>query len=99
MREKLANVKTWVKLNRFNDTLLAIWNKFCQKIQGHIVYFGVTNNCESLLNFSYRARGTFYKWMNRRSQKKSFNWQRFTIFEKQYPMPRVKIYHQLYQSK
>ena len=36
--------------------------------------------------------------MNRRSQKRSFNWEQFSSFGKQYPMPRTKIYHQMYKS-
>lgn len=96
MRTKLANVKTWVRLNRFKGTLLEIWLEFCKKIQGHIVYYGVTNNGQSVVKFRYEACRTFFKWMNRRSQKRSFTWEKFTQFEKQFPMPKVLIYHQLY---
>ena len=98
MKAKLANVKTWVRENRFEGGILSIWNDFRRKLQGHIVYFGVTNNCESVVEFLYQARRIFYKWMNRRSQKKSPNWEQFNLFVKQYPMPRAKIYHQLYRS-
>jgi hypothetical protein len=98
LRGKLANVKDWVRLNRFNGTIQSLWQEFCRKIQGHIVYFGVTNNGPSLVNFCQKARRIFYRWMNRRSQKRSLNWEQFSIFEKQYPLPKVKIYHQLYQS-
>ncbi len=99
LRAKLANVKEWVRLNRFNGTLLTIWQEFCTKIKGHIVYFGVTNNGRSVVSFCEKARRIFYRWMNRRSQKRSLNWEQFSIFVKQYPMPRVRIYHQLYQSR
>jgi hypothetical protein len=99
LQAKLANVKDWVRLNRFNGTILTIWKEFCRKIRGHIVYFGVTNNSQSVVNFCQKARRIFYRWMNRRSQKRSFNWEQSSIFEKQYPMPKVRIYHQLYQSK
>lgn len=98
MRAKLANVKTWVRENRFVGGMLHIWNDFRRKLQGHIAYFGVTNNCESVVEFLYRARGIFYKWMNRRSQKRSLNWKQFHSFIKQYPLPRAKIYHQIYRS-
>lgn len=96
LRAKLANVKTWVRLNRSNGTMLPIWLQFCKKLKGHIAYFGVTNNCEAVVQFLYQARRIFFKWMNRRSQKRSINWEQFSQFEKQFPMPRAKIYHQLY---
>lgn len=98
MRAKLANVKTWVRLGRFKGTLLEIWKEFCRKIQGHIVYFGVTNNGVSVKKFTHQARRTFFNWMNRRSQKRSLNWEQFSIFERQYPMPKIRIYHKVYKS-
>ena len=98
LREKLSNVSTWVKLNRFKGHLQEIWLRFCQKLQGHIVYFGVTNNSKSIHQFLHQARRIFFNWMNRRSQKRSFNWSQFARFERQFPMPTVKIYHQVYYS-
>ena len=97
MRTKLANVKTWLQKNRFAGGLRDLWLTFCSKLQGHIVYFGVTNNCHSVMIFLYKARRLFFKWLNRRSQKRSFNWEQFEIFERQYPMPHAKIYHQIYK--
>ncbi len=96
LREKLHNVKEWVKGSRFKGTMKDIWLKFCRKIQGHIVYFGVTNNGRSVGTFLHKARKIFFKWMNRRSQKRSCNWVQFSQFEKQYPMPKVKIFHSTY---
>jgi len=85
IRNKLANVKAWVRLNRFNGTLRPIWLKFCRKLKGHIAYFGVTHNYDTVGQFLHQARNIFFKWMNRRSQKQSFNWEQFAQFEKQYP--------------
>ena len=99
LRRKLANVKEWVRLNRSNGTMLPIWLKFCRKLKGHIAYFGVTNNGDTVTQFLQQARKVFFKWMNRRSQKPSINWEKFSQFEKQYPMPRTKIYHCLYRTK
>lgn len=97
-KSKLQNVKDWVKLNRFNGKVSCIWNRFRRKLQGHISYFGVTNNGDNVSKFIYEARRIFFKWMNRRSQKKSFNWETFSQFIEQFPLPKVIIYHQLYKS-
>jgi group II intron reverse transcriptase/maturase len=96
LRAKLQNVNSWIKQNRLKGGLLALWTAFCRKLKGHIVYFGVTNNSKALNTFLYEARRIFFKWMNRRSQKRSFNWENFESFEKQFPMPRAKTYHQIY---
>jgi len=34
----------------------------------------------------------FYKWLNRRSQKKSTDWNRFRVYLKNFPLPRPRIY-------
>jgi hypothetical protein len=36
------------------------------------------------------------KWLNRRSQRKSFNWENFREYRKHYPLPKPKIVHNLY---
>ncbi len=98
LRAKLLNVKAWIKQNRFKGGLLVLWTIFCRKLRGHIAYFGVTNNGKSIKTFLHEARRIFFKWMNRRSQRRSFNWEQFSSFGKQYPMPRAKIYHQVYRA-
>jgi len=99
LREKLSNVSNWVKRNRWKGHLQQIWQTFCRKLQGHIVYFGVTNNSKSVHQFLHRARRIFFNWMNRRSQKRSFNWVQFAQLERQFPMPAVKIYHMVYYTR
>jgi len=95
-RAKLANVKVWCKRNRHKGKLLAIWKIFVSKLRGHIRYYGVSHNTEHVEKFIYEARRIFYKWINRRSQRKSINWEQFKLFLKKYPMPRVKVYHPLF---
>jgi hypothetical protein len=96
LREKLHDVKSWVKRNRFKGHIQRIWLTFCEKLQGHIGYFGVSNNGKSLKQFIERARRIFFNWMNRRSQKRSLNWAAFAQLERQFPMPAVRIYHSVY---
>jgi RNA-directed DNA polymerase len=98
IRNKLKVVSEWCKMNRFKGSIRDIWFTFCRKLRGHIVYFGVTNNGRMVTTFMLNSRKIFFKWMNRRSQKRSLNWQQFATFEKQYPMPMVRIYHSMYKS-
>lgn len=97
MRNKLKAVSEWCKYNRFTGSIRDIWLRFCKKLNGHIVYFGVSNNGRSVGAFLQKSRRIFFKWMNRRSQKRSLNWQQFETFEKQYPAPIVRIYHSTYK--
>lgn len=67
------------------------------KIQGHCNYYGVTDNRRIVGNFIVECRKLIYKWLNRRSQKKSFNWDKFMLFLKVYPLPKAKTYVNIFE--
>jgi len=95
-KDKLRNVKTWIKITRNKYPLTLIWKKFKVKLRGHVQYYGVSHNSEALQKFAYAAERILYKWINRRSQRKSFNWEKWNLFVKKYPRIPIKIYHKLY---
>ena len=64
-------------------------------LQGHIAYFGVSGNSRSLKTYVYRVSRVLFKWLNRRSQRKSVNWARFGEVLKTW-LPPVRIKHNLY---
>ena len=99
IREKLKKVKEWCKANKDKYKLPVLWEAFCNKIRGHIQYYGVTFNWKAVSNFVYRAQEIIFKWLNRRSQRKSFDWEKFNKFVKLNPLPVIKIYHKLFVSK
>ena len=96
LRSKLAKVKEWLKENRNKTRLRPLWETFCAKLRGHNQYYGMSHNSESIRIFSYEARRLFFKWINRRSQRKSFNWEKFHLFLKRYPPPTPRIIHKLF---
>jgi hypothetical protein len=95
---KLRRVRDWIKEARNRHRLRWIWDTFCSKLRGHIQYFGVSFNTEHVRRFLYEAKRILFKWLNRRSQKKLFSWESFLHFEKQLPMPRVKVVHRLFPA-
>lgn len=64
-------------------------------LQGHIAYFGISGNSRSLRTYVYRVSRVLFKWLNRRSQRKSMNWARFGEVLKTWLLP-VRIKHNLY---
>lgn len=64
-------------------------------LQGHIQYFGVSGNSRSLKQYGYQAARLLYKWLNRRSQRRSVAWDRFlqVVVPR---LPRPRIVHNLY---
>ena len=96
MRDKLRNVKSWVKLIRNKYPLQLIWDKFKVKLRGHVQYYGVSHNIEAIKKFTYASERILFKWINRRSQRKSLDWDKWHLFVKRYPRIQIKIYHKLY---
>ena len=96
MRLKLKKVKAWAKVVRSKYPLVDIWNRFCIKMEGHIRYYGVSFNMLGIRRFVYQAQRILFKWLNRRSQRKSFTWEKFELFIKSKPPIRIKIWHKLW---
>jgi len=68
------------------------------RIRGHFVYFGVNDNQRSLKALVYWSGRAWHKWLNRRSQRARLNWDRFNDLLKDYPLPRPKVYVNLWKS-
>jgi group II intron reverse transcriptase/maturase len=95
-RSKLHNVDTWCRKHRDIGSIRTLWEKFCIKLQGHINYYGVSHNQPKIVDFVHKARRSFFKWINRRSQRRSMSWEKFLLFEKQFPPPKTLIRHSLF---
>jgi RNA-directed DNA polymerase len=93
LRKKLVKVGEWCKENRNKYTLKELWKTFCAKLRGHTQYYGVSFNSSKIQKFYYESTRIFFKWINRRSQKKSFTWEKFGNFLKKFPPPKAKICH------
>ena len=95
-RAKLKNVNEWGKRIRNRKPLAEIWKTFQAKIRGHIQYYGVSHNTDKVGEFIVRATKILFKWLNRRSQKKSFNWEKFQKFMKKFPLPKARVIHSFF---
>ena len=93
---KFKKVKEWIKTTKDRKTLKEIWKTFIAKLRGHINYYGVSHNANNVSYFLYGAKRIVFKWLNRRSQRKSFTWEQFAKYIKAHPLPTVKIMHRLF---
>ncbi len=58
-----------------------------RRVQGHINYFGVNGNIQSLKRFVHQVQRSWFKWLNRRSQRARLDWERFEDLLKALPLP------------
>ncbi len=77
LSRKLKEIKEWVKKIRNKVHLKDWWSILKAKLTGHYNYFGVSGNYRWLNKFFWRVIKLAYKWINRRSQKKSMNSKQF----------------------
>ena len=92
----LKGMNAWLKRVRNRMPLKDWWRIFAWKLRGHYAYFGVSGNLRSLRCVQWHVQRLLFEWVNRRSQRKSMNWQQFNGYLLLNPLPRPRIYYNLY---
>lgn len=67
-----------------------------RKLIGHYNYYGITDNYEMLSKFLNEIKKLLFKWLNRRSQKKSYKSDSFNQMLNIYKLPTPKIKVNIY---
>jgi len=93
---KLQEIDEWLKKIRCTIPLKDWWSCLKAKLIGHYSYFGISGNYRFVQQFYYQVKRRVFKWVNRRSQKKSMTWEMFHQYLIRNPLPTPKIYHSLY---
>jgi len=79
-RKKLSSVvkemALWCKENRHMG-IGKIMKAFNTRLRGHYNYFGIIGNSQRLKSYYFRSICVLKRWLNRRSQKRSYNWSGF----------------------
>jgi hypothetical protein len=83
----------WVKRCRNRMKLDRLWRLASTKLQGHFNYFGVRTNSAKLGHFYESCVSSLFRWLNRRSQKRSFTWEQFArrLFFNPLPLPPLEL--------
>jgi group II intron reverse transcriptase/maturase len=76
-RAGLRGMKDWLKQERNREKTGELLKKARQKLEGHLNYYAVTDNWQMCDRFRYQVERIVLKWLNRRSQRKSYTWERF----------------------
>jgi RNA-directed DNA polymerase len=92
---KLKELNAWLKKIRNIVPMREWWDKVKAKVRGHFNYFGINGNYRSLNQFYKQVLSICFRWINRRSQKKSMNWEKFLQYLMWNPLPIPRIYHDL----
>jgi len=83
-RKKLAEIQSYVQKNRHEKNLLP---HMIRVVRGYLNYFAINDNQRRVRQFTYEVKRILYKYMNRRSQRRSFEWKQFTQILKEVGFP------------
>ncbi len=90
LKGSIMKFKNWCRESR-NFRLRKLFSLLNAKLRGYYYYYGIIGNYASLAEFFYHVKRILYKWLNRRSQRKSFNFKAFTEILKHYRIEKPRI--------
>jgi group II intron reverse transcriptase/maturase len=71
-RSKVLKMKEWIKSHRMMPVEELV-RKINEKLAGHYQYYGVTDNMREIKGFQNATKWLLFKWLNRRSQRRSYS--------------------------
>jgi len=91
-RASLARLHAWMRANcrMRKEKFFAALNA---KLRGYYNHCGVRGNFDSIDGFYYQVTRMLYRLMNRRSQRRSYNWKGFAELIKVFKLQRPRICH------
>ena len=88
------NVNKWVKEHRTTE-IPAFMAALNRKVTGAFRYYGISGTFYEIRNLWAHAMWTSFKWLNRRSQRKSITYAKFRIVWKSY-IEKPRIYRDIW---
>lgn len=90
LRAVLKRMTLWCKASR-HGKLGSMMKTLAAKLAGYNNHYGVTCNYRRLQEYFNQTERILFKWLNRRSQRKSFTWEEFQELKERYRLPRPRI--------
>ncbi|MBW2369979.1 MAG: group II intron reverse transcriptase/maturase [Deltaproteobacteria bacterium] len=87
---KCKAMNAWLKAIRNKVKTKEWWKTLKAKLRGHYQYYGISENYAGIARFYRFTIRAVWKWMNRRSQKRKMNWDRFTKYLDHYWLPKPR---------
>ena len=93
LHKSIVTVSRWCREHR-NYPVREIFRELNAKLRGYYNYYGIIGNYASLREFFYHVKRILLKWLNRRSERKSYNWDGFNELMKHFGLLKPRIMEQ-----
>jgi len=90
LRSSIKRVAEWCKQNR-HRRVGEQFKLLNAKLRGYYNYYGVRGNYASLNEFYQLVQRLHLKWLNRRSQRQSYNWAGYRVLKQHFALERPRI--------
>ena len=85
-RAALRAFKEWIRRSR-HEKLPELLIVLRRKLRGYYNYYGVMGNSRMLAKYDLKVKAILFKWLNRRSQRRSMTWTQFVDRLKDWDLP------------
>jgi RNA-directed DNA polymerase len=92
-RNKLHVIQDHIKRKRHSKDLLPSMKRV---VTGYLNYFAINDNMKRVGQFVREVTKMIYKWLNRRSQRRSFTWESFVKLLRKLNFPEARLKHNLF---
>ena len=92
----IKRVGDWCRAHRHRP-LTEQREHLARKLRGHYAYYGITGNSRMLARFRSEVTRRWHYWLNRRSQRGQWSWERFRQFLGRCPLPPATPVHSTYR--
>ena len=89
-KQAVSKFANWIKMYR-NKRITWIFKRLNMKLRGYYNYYGVIGNMKRLLDYFNGVIRLLFKWLNRRSQRRSYNYRGFRELCKHFKVLRPRI--------
>jgi RNA-directed DNA polymerase len=89
-RKSVKAFTDWCRKSR-HMPLSKFFGHVKSKLRGYYNYYGMPGNYEALGRFRYVTMKTLHKWLNRRSERRSYSWLGFNELLKHFQLPQPKV--------
>ena len=91
LRRAVQKFTDWIKEARNRFPTKELWKRAAARLRGHYNYYAVSFNGRAVYQFYFSCIRAMFKWLNRRSQKKSFTWKEFVRKLMFNPLPKAPL--------
>jgi group II intron reverse transcriptase/maturase len=90
LRRAMVSIAEWCRRHR-HCSVKVQHAALTRRLRGHFNYFGVSGNARSLRRLVYAVKRSWFKWLQRRSQRRHLTWEKFSAMYARYPLPSPRI--------